>query len=285
MQFTPPLVEPMGERRSAWWVISQIMRRAGLPVPDHVPDDDRQQGADEFMLARLFKHARCSFEEVKAKRYVELPLEFPARWVDAHIERIGGWKLAHPRLLEQWHEMRRADEAALGKPKPLCYSSRRQRSKFNAQLSFLGAPADIILHPDDAAAHGIVDGQKVRVHNASGEIVLTANVDAGMRRGVASIPHGHESANVNCLTSVEMSIHWAGWRFTAASRSQWNRSAIYAPHRHRVTKARCWMRTDRHLSDFAVGRFYERRTSSAADPALTLSGPANAAPISVAPIS
>jgi anaerobic selenocysteine-containing dehydrogenase len=203
MQFTPPLVEPIGERRSAWWVISQIMRRAGLRVPDYVPNDDREPGADEFMLARLMKNARCTFEEVVAKRYVEVPLEFPAPWLDAHIERIGGWKLAHPRLLEQWYEMRRADEAALGKPKPLCYSSRRQRGKFNAQLSFLGAPADIILHPDDAIAHGIVDGRKVRVHNAKGEIFLTAKVDAGMRRGVASIPHGHENANVNCLTSVE----------------------------------------------------------------------------------
>src|SRR5262249_59069220 len=47
LQYTPPLVEPMGERRSAWWVISQIMRRAGLPVPDDVPDDDREDGADE----------------------------------------------------------------------------------------------------------------------------------------------------------------------------------------------------------------------------------------------
>jgi anaerobic selenocysteine-containing dehydrogenase len=203
MQYTPPLVEPIGERRSAWWVISQIMRRAGLPVPAHVPDDDRQEGADESMLAKLFKNARASFEEVKARRYVEFPLEFPALWVDEHIDRLGGWRLAHPKLLEQWYEMRAADEAALGKPKPLCYSSRRQRSKFNAQLSFLGAPADVILHPDDAAAHRIVDGQKVRVHTARGEIVLTANVDAGMRRGVASIPHGHETANVNLLTSVE----------------------------------------------------------------------------------
>lgn len=203
MQFTPPLVKPIGERRSAWWVISQIMRRAGLKVADHVPQDDQQQGADEFMLAQQFKNARCSFEEVRSKRYVEFPLEFPAPWLDAHIARIGGWRLAHPRLLEQWEGMRRGDEAALGEPKRLCYSSRRQRRKFNAQLSFLGAPADIILHPEDAAAHGIEEGQRVRVHNARGEIVVTATLDAGMRRGVASISHGHETANVNLLTSVE----------------------------------------------------------------------------------
>ena len=36
-----------------------------------------------------------------------------------------------------------------------------------------------------------------------GEIVLLANVDAGIRPGVASIAHGHEVANVNLLTSVE----------------------------------------------------------------------------------
>jgi anaerobic selenocysteine-containing dehydrogenase len=202
MQYTPPLVEPIGERRSAWWVISQIMKRAKLPVPEHVPDDDRAPEADEFMLSQLFGNARCGFEEVRAKRYVEMPLEFPAPWLDAHIERIGGWKLAHPKLLEQWHQMRRADESALGQPKPLCYSSRRQRRKFNAQLSFLGAPADIILHPSDAALHGIADGQKVRVHNPNGEIVLTAKLNAGMRRGVFSISHGHEIANVNFLTSV-----------------------------------------------------------------------------------
>ena len=202
VQYTPPLVEPMGERRSAWWVLSQFMKRAGLPVPDYVPDDDRTPGADEFMLAKQMPYARCSFDELKAKRYVELPFDFPAPWVDKHFERIGGWKLAPPELLAQWTEKRAADEAALGKPKPLCYTSRRQRKKFNAQLSFLGEPAEILLHPDTAAEHGILDGQKVRVHNKSGEIILTAKVDPGMRKGVCSISHGHLHANVNNLTST-----------------------------------------------------------------------------------
>jgi anaerobic selenocysteine-containing dehydrogenase len=202
VQYTPRLVEPIGERRSAWWVIAQIMKRAGLPVPNYLPEDDREPGADEFMLSTLMKHARCSFDELKEKRYVEAPLEFPAAWVDQHFERIGGWRLAPTELLEQWSDTRQGDEASLGQPKPLCYSSRRQRRKFNAQLSFLGAPADIILNPETAASHGIIDGQKVRVHTDRGEIFLTAKVDARMRKGVGSIPHGHEQANVNCLTST-----------------------------------------------------------------------------------
>lgn len=203
MLYSPALLPPMGERRSAWWAISQVMRRMGLPVPDHVPDDDRMQGADDTMLAVLMQGARASFEEVAATGCVTKPMEFPAPWVDRHIERMGGWKLAPPRLIETFEEVRRADEAALNTPRPLCFISRRQRRKLNAALSFLGSPADIILHPEDAEAYGIVHGSTVRVQTTRGEIFLTANVDPAIRRGVASIPHGHEVANVNCLTSVE----------------------------------------------------------------------------------
>jgi anaerobic selenocysteine-containing dehydrogenase len=73
----------------------------------------------------------------------------------------------------------------------------------NAQLAFLGEPAEVLLHPETAAARGIADGQRVRVHNERGEVVLTAKVNAGMRKGVCSIPHGHLDANVNNLTSTD----------------------------------------------------------------------------------
>jgi anaerobic selenocysteine-containing dehydrogenase len=205
MTYTPAALEqPLGERRAAWWVISQLMRRMGLTVADHVPADHAMPGADDAMLATLMAGARCSFEELAAARCVSKPMEFPGAWVDQHVERFGGWRLAPPKLIEAWQETRRADQAAIGQPRTLCYTSRRQRRKLNASLSFLGSPADIILHPEDAAANGIVHGQKVRVQTSRGEIFLTANVDAGVRRGVASIPHGHEIANVNLLTSVEV---------------------------------------------------------------------------------
>jgi anaerobic selenocysteine-containing dehydrogenase len=204
LQYAPAMVAPMGERRSGWWVVSQLMKRLGMPVPDHVPDDDREPGADNAMLEKLITPgARCTFEELTATGYVERPLEFPARWVDAHVERMGGWKIAPPQLVEFWNELRRTDEAELGKPRLLRFISRRQRRKLNASLSFLGSPADIILNPVDAAAHNISHGQSVRVRTSRGEIVLTANIDPKIRIGVASIPHGHEAANVNRLTSVE----------------------------------------------------------------------------------
>lgn len=203
MLYSPAIVAPIGERRSAWWILSQLMRRMDMEVGAHVPEDDRTPGADDTMLAALMSGARCSFEELVAEGQVTKPLEFPAAWVDAHIERIGGWRLAPPQLLALWDVTRRADVAALAEPRPLRFISRRQRRKLNASLSFLGSPADIILNPQDALAHGVVDGQRVKVQTSRGEIVLTANVSASIRPGVASIPHGHEVANVNLLTSVK----------------------------------------------------------------------------------
>ncbi|MEW9856614.1 molybdopterin-containing oxidoreductase family protein [Novosphingobium sp. M1R2S20] len=202
MLYSPAVVPPRGERRSAWWIVSQLMARMGLPVPEGLPESDRTPGADDTMLARQMAGARCSFEELQASGTVSRPLEFPGTWVDRHIERIGGWILAPQPLLELWAKTRADDDAQAGPP-PLSFIPRRQRRKLNASLSFLGSPADIILNPQDAARHGIAHGDRVQVTTPNGAIVLVANVSDTIRPSVASIPHGHESANVNLLTSVQ----------------------------------------------------------------------------------
>jgi anaerobic selenocysteine-containing dehydrogenase len=200
LQYAPRLVKPMGERRSAWWVISQFMRRADLPVPNHVPTEHSDEN-DELMQSQLLgPMARCTWEELKEKRVIEFPLELPAPWVDRLFERNGGWELMPPEIVEQWQQFRSEDEANLGKPKPLVYTSRRQRRKMNGQLGFLGEVCDCLIHPDTAAEHGIEDGQGIRVWNKAGEVFVTAKVDPTMRRDVCSIPHGFREANVNNLT-------------------------------------------------------------------------------------
>lgn len=55
----------------------------------------------------------------------------------------------------------------------------------------------IYLHPDDAAAHDINEGDRVRVANGLGEIVLPAVVTEDMMPGAAALPHGwgHQQAD------------------------------------------------------------------------------------------
>ena len=202
LQYAPRLVKPLGDRRSAWWAISQFMRHADLPVPNHVPQEHSDEN-DELMQSMLMAAARCSWEELKEKRVVEYPLELPAPWVDRHFERIGGWELMPEELVGQWNQFLAEDLAGLGKPRKLVYTSRRQRRKFNGQVGFLGEIADCLIHPDTAAEYGISDGQKVRVFNKAGEIEVTARLDPTMLRGVCSIPHGHKDANINNLTCCE----------------------------------------------------------------------------------
>jgi len=217
LQYAPALVKPMGE--TAFGLVGNFAVHAPRRHARARPCAARAQGRnDDLMPSVLLARARCTWDELKEKRYVEYPLELPAPWVDRLLERAGGWDLVPSYLADQWHQFRAEDEANLGKPKPLVYSSRRQRRKFNGQVSFLGEIADCLIHPETAAEHGIADGQKVRVFNKAGEILVTAKIDATMRRGVCSIPHGHRDANINNLTCTYDRTRSAAWRTTARFR-------------------------------------------------------------------
>jgi len=215
-QYSPAVVPPAGERRSAWWVLAELGRRLGYEPPAPLPPDDRPE-SDDAMLARQTAHARTPFTELAASRYAEAGHELPAPWVEDHLQRLGGWRLAPPPLVAQL--------ATLGPPAPLCLVPRRQKRHVNSQLTFLGDAPEVLLHPDDAAAAGLADGQAVVVRSDAGELSGTARVDPGMRRGAVSVPHGYEGANVNMLTNhheadpvtgmarysgVPVSVHAAG---------------------------------------------------------------------------
>jgi anaerobic selenocysteine-containing dehydrogenase len=201
-QYTPAVVGPVGDRRSTWWVLAELIRRLGHEPPRAPATDDGAGEADNAMLAAITEHARCKFTDLVEKRYAETTHEVPASWVDAHIERLGGWKLAPPSLVEQLISVSNAQLREQASPKSLSLIPRRQRRHLNAQFLFLGSPVDVLLNPIDAASAGVADGQQVIVRSGRGEILGTAHVDATIRAGVVSVPHGHEQANVNLLTST-----------------------------------------------------------------------------------
>lgn len=185
-QHTDALIPPVGERRSMWWVLAEIGRRLGHELVD-------TNATDEAMLAKLSSSGRVPYDELVANGWAESERELPAPWLDRHIERLGGWRLAPRVLLEQVNAVR--------EPAPLVLVPGRQLRRLNAQLEFLGEAAEIVVHPDDAAAAGVSDDQKLIVRSEHGELTGVARVDASVRRGAVSVPHGHAGANVNLLTS------------------------------------------------------------------------------------
>ena len=187
-QHTDALVTPVGQRRSMWWVLAEIGRRLGHELAD-------TDATDEAMLAQVSSGGRASYDELVTNGWAEADRELPAPWVDRHIERLGGWRLAPQVLVDQLN--------ALQEPAQLVLVPRRQMRRLNAQLEFLGEVAEIVVHPDDAAAAGVSDDQRLIVRSEHGELTGVARVDASVRRGAVSVPHGHASANVNLLTSKD----------------------------------------------------------------------------------
>jgi anaerobic selenocysteine-containing dehydrogenase len=190
VQYTAPVVEPVGDRRSAWWILAEIGRRLGHDLGNATATDDE-------LLARMLARARCGFADATASGFAEVPVELPADWVERYLDRSGGWRLAPALLVDQLAGLR-APAA------PLVLIPRRQARKLNGAMDFLGEPTDVILHPDDATAAGVVDGDAVVVRTDRGELVGTAKVDASIRRGAVSVPHGHHRANVNVLTDGDV---------------------------------------------------------------------------------
>jgi anaerobic selenocysteine-containing dehydrogenase len=61
----------------------------------------------------------------------------------------------------------------------------------NSERLVIGPPrCTILMHPDDAAARGLVDGAPARVSTAVGAITVPVEVTDSMMPGVVSIPHG-----------------------------------------------------------------------------------------------
>ena len=191
-QHTPAVVDPVGDRRSTWWVLAELGRRLGYELAD----TSGEQATDDTMVAGVAMGARVPYDELVERGSVQVGHDLPAPWVDGHVERLGGWRLAPRLLVDQLATMQR--------PAPLVLVPRRQRSQLNSQLEYLGEPSEVLIHPDDAADAGVVDARRVTVRSANGELSGLAKVDASIRRGAVSIPHGHpQAANVNRLTGKD----------------------------------------------------------------------------------
>jgi anaerobic selenocysteine-containing dehydrogenase len=187
-QHTPAVVDAVGDRRSSWWVIAELGRRLGHELA-------RDDATDDVMLARIGKRARRSFDELVDAGWVEVDHDVPAPWIDAHVERLGGWRLAPRLLVEQL--------GRLAEPAPLVLVPRRQVRHLNSQFAYLDEPATVVVHPDDASAAHVLDGAPVVVRSAHGAITGVAKVDDAIRPGAVSVPHGHQDVNVNRLTSKD----------------------------------------------------------------------------------
>jgi anaerobic selenocysteine-containing dehydrogenase len=102
----------------------------------------------------------------------------------------GRWRVAPPELVEQLAKL------AERQPGPeLVLVPRRQPRHMNSLLRDAGASGRldepvVLLHPDEAYAQGVADGEAVVVRSSDGAMRGVARHDPQIRRGVVSVPHG-----------------------------------------------------------------------------------------------
>ncbi|MEW6470745.1 MAG: molybdopterin dinucleotide binding domain-containing protein [Actinomycetota bacterium] len=200
-QYTPAVVAPAAGRKPMWWPFAELGRRLDLDLlpagltPESCTDDD--------LLAVLADRSAASFAELKASPTVLVASEGAFGWVARNLLPEGRWRLAPPPLVEALAALATDDRSPA-----LALIPRRQLRHMNAQLRDGAAGAvradapEVLLHPDDATAAGVGDGEKVRVASDHGALVGCARLAGEVRRGTVSVPHGFDEPNVAHLTDT-----------------------------------------------------------------------------------
>jgi anaerobic selenocysteine-containing dehydrogenase len=227
----PKIVEPAGECRSNHEVISALAGRLGA---EH---EGFSMSAREIIDWTLRQSGWGTLEELEEKRWIDCqpPFEeahylngfgYPDRkfrfkpdWPNVPARNAGpmGRWAEMPAMPDHWAVIEEADAAH-----PFRLATSPSRSFLNS--SFTETPSsraregrpEVMIHPDDAAAKGIGEGQKVRLGNARGEVLLHARLFDGVRRGVL-IAEGvwpnsaHEGgAGINTLTGADQTAPFGG---------------------------------------------------------------------------
>ncbi|NRB31579.1 MAG: molybdopterin oxidoreductase family protein [Rhizobiaceae bacterium] len=225
----PKLVEGPGECRSNIFVIEELAKRLGvgdLPgfgMTENELIDDLLQRSNHGTLADIqankwidcqpdfdTSHYRNGFAHADGK------FHFKADWHNVPWGKppdclgLQGPVDDMPSLPDQWDVIEQADP-----DHPFRLATSPSRSFLNS--TFNESPKGIArekrpsvkLHPDDADALGIADGQKVRLVNQRGAVIVHAQLFDGVRSGVV-IAEGiwpnsaHEDGRgINTLTSAD----------------------------------------------------------------------------------
>ncbi|HZT48625.1 MAG TPA: molybdopterin-dependent oxidoreductase [Hyphomicrobiaceae bacterium] len=193
MQFGHRAVAPFGEARSNVEVAQALAKRLGLTDPVFSMSHDE-------MIAELFRGAKGAAAKVDPARLREMgPINIapsggqvfrtPSGKLEFYSETLAAQGL--PPMPDWQPDPQEEADAARWPLRLLTAPGYFQSHTAFSPVPFLrereGAPS-CILHPDEARARGLADGQKVRLFNDRGEVGLVLRVSDEVQPGVALVP-------------------------------------------------------------------------------------------------
>jgi anaerobic selenocysteine-containing dehydrogenase len=183
-----PVVEPVGESRPNADVFGELLQRLDLA------DDGDPKGELEEMLDVLSRLPEPAASEVREFGAALPPFEGrPVQFVDVYPRTPDNKVDLCPGALDAatpagvyGYQPDPATEAF-----PLALISPASERSITSTLAELPRPeVKLLMHPEDAAARGIADGEPVRVYNALGEVRCNVQVGVWIRRGTVSLSKG-----------------------------------------------------------------------------------------------
>lgn len=197
--FGPKLIEPPGECRSNHDVICALAERVGATHKGF------RMGVRELIDATLRESGYAGLGELEAQTWLDRQPPFEEahylhgfRWPDRKFRFKPQWdKVPFPHdgsrgpaadmppLPDHWAVTEETDE-----DHPFRLATSPARNFLNS--SFTETPTsrtrekrpEVMIHPQDAADHGVIDGALVTLGNARGSVRLHARLFDGVRRGV-----------------------------------------------------------------------------------------------------
>ena len=200
VQYTPAVVEPGAERRPEWWIAHRLLQAMGHPS---ILDDEHP---DPWSKWRHMLERGCGvdFDELRATADVHVlppltPGEFYDRQVHTADGRVDCCPPSFAGAIQRCDDLFAAAEARAADPMPgsLLLIHRRDPWMHNSWFANVermkrgGRTTNpLSMHPDDAAALHLADGDEIRVTSAHGEIESTVQHDRELMPGVVSMVHG-----------------------------------------------------------------------------------------------
>lgn len=223
--YREPAIQPLGQAREDWQILMELGCALGF-------EEECFGGSVEKAFEYILETSGLDVTLDDLKAHIEDGLEIPGEPNTERKYETGGFRPdGEPGFLtpsgklefdseiikkhgmeglpvyeEPVHSPQNGNEADAAYPLVLCTGSRvpyYTHSKLR-EIPWLNQfmPDPVVrLHPDDAEARGIADGDDVRVFNQLGEVFMKAEVTNIVHPGAVDVFHGWHQANINELIS------------------------------------------------------------------------------------
>ncbi|CAN0477542.1 unnamed protein product, partial [Discosporangium mesarthrocarpum] len=230
-------IEPIAEARHDFDIFTDLARRFGTFDAftegrdeegwlRHIYDRARQQAAEKNVTLPAFEdfwesgHAEIpvpdephiAFAEFRADPEAN-PLRTPSGRIELFSETIDGFGYDDCPGHAAWREPEEWLGAALTDRYPLHLVSNQPTTRLHSQMdngavsreSKISGREPIWLHPGDAAARGLVEGDLVRMFNDRGALIAGVRITDGLLPGVAQLPTGawYDPADPTIADSID----------------------------------------------------------------------------------